>query len=180
MLIETILVACGSLMGGALALLIRRRNCLKKRQLADVNLLLNYQRDLLSAWSENKNPDPDHESIARIVSLLGEYEEQYQADLTRAAASQGKPAAIRFLELSHMLFRHEARARFSEPVIEEMREDYLLLTARSASDFEMVWLKFCFWVRAIGAFLACLRAAGCFAMAGLIPVFLKKWWMLLR
>lgn len=99
--------------------------------------------------------------------------------LAKSPPSQ-EASPIRLLELGQLLFGHKTREMVCEPVIEELREDYLLARAKCLTPASVRWAKFCFSWRALVAFLGCFRVS-CGGLIGrLVPMALKCWWTSLR
>lgn len=83
---------------------------------------------------------------------------------------------IRLLELGQLLFSHKTREKVCEPVMEELREDYLLARAKCQSSGAIRFAKLCFAWRALVAFCGCFRVSCGGALGKFIPLALKHWW----
>ena len=87
---------------------------------------------------------------------------------------------IKFLEIAQFLFSHRTRELVCEPVIEELREDYILAAKRCRTPRALAWARFCFGFRALVAFLGCFRISCGSALGRFIPSAVKHWWTMFR
>jgi hypothetical protein len=81
-------------------------------------------------------------------------------------------------ELAGFLFDRKTRAKVYEPVINELREDFLLARRDCTSAASRRWVKTCFVVRGTLAFLRCVRISVFRPVLALIPSKLKQLWKL--
>jgi hypothetical protein len=98
----------------------------------------------------------------------------------RKAKRRRDSGPIRFLEIAQLLFSRRTREKICEPVIDDLREDYLIARKLCRTKPTVAWAKFCFAWRAIVAFLECIRVATAAGIGKVVPAALKTWWTLLH
>jgi hypothetical protein len=121
----------------------------------------------------NADGQLDERGKIRFVHVIGP-KSAFSATIPRESGP------IKFLEKAQLLFGHKTRELVCTPVIEELREDYILAKKNCHSPMEKRWAKFCFGFRAFVAFIGCFRAACGTSLGKLVPAMVKQWWTLFR
>ena len=88
------------------------------------------------------------------------------------------PKKTRLWDLAGLLFDRKTRAEVYEPVINEIREDFLLARRCCRSRANYRWVRACFAIRGSLAFIRCLRISILRPIVSLIPSKLKQLWKL--
>jgi hypothetical protein len=102
-----------------------------------------------------------------------------KADPCKTGRKRRKIAsATRLWDLAGLLFDRKTRAQVYDPVINEIREDFLLARRNCRSRANRNWVKACFAIRGSLAFLRCLRISILRPVIALIPSKLKQFWKL--
>ena len=173
MLSEVILVLSGAGAGGFIALLLRRRA--KRREECGFNHTGAEQYDdpvSNSEWSTWIDRRRDLQ--LEMAFFLDETNRQLSSeeDVIKAQRS------TRLWDLGGLLFDHRTRSQIYEPVINEIREDFLLARRASRSAANHRWVNACFAIRGSLAFLRCLRICILRPVTALIPPKLRQLWKL--
>jgi hypothetical protein len=109
----------------------------------------------------------------------GEFLELVEVDVPDKAAKR-KPFRrdTRVWDLAGLLFDHKTRADVYEPVINEIREDFLIARKQCLTRGNHIWVKSCFAIRGSLAFIRCMRICLLRPALSLIPGKLKQFWKL--
>ena len=82
---------------------------------------------------------------------------------------------IAFLEKAQLLFGRETRNAVSRPVIEELREDYIVAKQKCTTSAARKWAYACFAWRAFVAFGGCVRCAVGGLIGRMVPLAWRVW-----
>jgi hypothetical protein len=116
--------------------------------------------------------------VVRVQDLIGKDVARYESANRSKRKRRATIPSTRLWELGGLLFDHKTRARVYEPVINELKEDFLIANQTCRTPANYRWVRFCFGLRGSLAFLRCLRIAIMRPLINVIPARLRQLWKL--
>ncbi|MEY2502287.1 MAG: hypothetical protein QOI07_2621 [Verrucomicrobiota bacterium] len=116
------------------------------------------------------------EELQRIRLYLSERRVHFEQATRKKRAP--KRSFTRGWDLAGLLFDRKTRADVYEPVINEIREDFLIARRNCVSKANFRWVELCFRLRGSLAFIRCVRISLLRPLVALIPSRLKQLWKL--